>query len=134
LQAEQSNLFYAHFEVARSAHKFQHQLEAGERIIVGVNKFVDDMEVSVGRTNPQGMYDPEKRAQAEEKQLANLAKLKRERDNQAVEALKRLKEAAADESVNLIPPLVETVKTYATLGEITNTLKEVFGERQKYAL
>jgi len=122
-------------EVARSAHEFQHQLETGERIIVGVNKFVDESEVPIGRSNPQGMYDPEKRAAAEEKQLAHLAELKKNRDNEVVQAsLNRLKEAAADENINMVPPLVETVKTYATIGEITNSLKQVFGDYQRHTL
>ena len=46
-------------------------------------------------------------------------------------ALKHLKEAAQDESANIIPPLVEAVEAYATLGEITNTLKEIFGTYQE---
>ena len=116
-------------EVAKSAHEHQRRIETGEEIVVGVNKFVNDPDVTVGRTNPQGLYDPVKREAAEAKQLANLAELKKGRDNEAVQAsLNRLKEAARDESVNLIPPLVETVKTYATEGEICDALKEVFGE------
>ena len=79
-------------------------------------------------------YDPKKRADAEEKQLAQLAETKKGRDNSAVEAtLARLEDAAKEESANIIPPLIECVKAYATVGEMTSTLKKVFGEHQGYA-
>ncbi|MDY6833305.1 MAG: methylmalonyl-CoA mutase family protein [Chloroflexota bacterium] len=121
-------------EIARSAHEWQRQIEAGERTVVGVNKFVGEQELDVlPQTIVEHPYDPKKRAAAEEKQIDRLTKIKKERDNEAVQAsLKRLKEAAQDDSVNLIPPLVESVKLYASLGEMTKALKEVFGEYQSY--
>jgi len=121
-------------ELARSAHEFQHQIETGEKMVVGVNAFVgeQELEVETQRMVPDP-YDPQKRAQAEEQQLASLAEVKRGRDEQAVEeALRRLKEVASDENANTIPPLVEAVKAYATVGEMTKTLKEVFGEFRDY--
>ena len=121
-------------ELAKSAHEFQHQIETGEKMIVGVNAFVgeQELEVETQRMVPDP-YDPQKRAQAEEQQLASLAEVKRGRDEQAVEeALRRLKEVASDENANTIPPLVEAVKAYATVGEMTKTLKEVFGEFRDY--
>ncbi len=126
-------LGYIEREIAESAYQYQKEVETGERVIVGVNKFVgeDELEVNTNRLVPDP-YDPEKRAKAEERQIANLAEVKRQRDNKAVQTtLKRLKEAAQDESVNIIPPLVETVKTYATVGEICDTLKQVFGTYQQ---
>jgi len=64
---------------------------------------------------------------------AFLWKIKQERDNQKVQStLKRLKEAAQDNDVNLIPPVLEAVKAYATVGEICDVLKEVFGEYSTY--
>ena len=78
-------------------------------------------------------YDPKKRADAEEKQIRNLARVKRERDNQQVQAcLRRLKDAANDESLNLIPPMLEAVKAYATIGEMCGVSREVFGEYGAY--
>ncbi len=115
---------------ARSASEYQRQVESGKRIIVGVNAFTDDSELEVltSRLVPYP-YSAEKRAQAEKTQVANLGEMKRNRDNRAVtESLKQLKGAAKDEEVNLIPPILEAVKTYATLGEISDTLREVFGE------
>ena len=121
---------YVQREIARSAYQQQKEIETGERIIVGVNKFTgpDELEVSTTRLVPHP-YDPAKRVEAEEKQIANLTQVKKDRDNQAVEAsLKRLKEAARDESENTIPPILESVKLYTTLGEMCNVLRDVFGE------
>jgi len=120
-------------EIARGAYEKQRAIETGEKIVVGVNKFIgeDELEITINRVVP-APYDPEKRARAEEQQLANLAQVKGERDDQAVKvALKRVKETAQDENINIIPSLVEAVEAYATVGEITNTLKEVFGTYQE---
>lgn len=117
-------------EIARSAYEYQKQVESGERVIVGVNAFTDEHELEV-RTNRlvPYPYDAAKRAQAEERQLASLKELRSNRNNQEVAgALKQLKETAHDEAVNLIPPILEAVKTYATLGEICDVLRSVFGE------
>jgi len=120
-------------EIARCAYEKQRAIETGETTVVGVNKFIGEgeLEISINRMVPDP-YDPEKRARAEEEQIANLSKMRKERDNQAVQtALKRVKEAAQDESANTIPSLVEAVEAYASVGEITNTLKEVFGTYQE---
>ncbi len=120
-------------EIAKSAYEHQKALETGEKTVVGVNKFIGEgeLEITINRMVPDP-YDPEKRERAEEEQIANLDKVRKERDNQAVEAaLKRVKESAQDESANTIPPLVEAVEAYATVGEITDTLKEVFGTYQE---
>jgi methylmalonyl-CoA mutase N-terminal domain/subunit len=120
-------------EIAKSAWVHQKAIESGKQIVVGVNKFVGEgeLEININRMVPDP-YDPERRARAEERQIANLNKVRKERDNQAVSAaLKRVKEAAQDESANTIPPLVEAVEAYATIGEITTVLKEVFGTYQE---
>jgi len=120
-------------EIARSAYEKQRAIETGEKTVVGVNKFTgeDELEITINRVVPDP-YDPEKRARAEEQQLANLAKVKGERDDQAVKvALKRVRGTAQDETANVIPSLVEAVEAYATVGEIINTLKEVFGTYQE---
>jgi len=125
--------FY-HREIARSAYDFQRGVETGERVIVGVNAFLGENELEVETSRLVAHpYDPKKRDEAEQRQLDNLAKVKKERDNEAVKAsLERLKEAAKDESVNLIPPLMECVRLYASEGEMVNALKEVFGEYESY--
>ncbi len=117
-------------EVAKSAYQYQREVESGKRVIVGVNRFTGENELTVtsNRLVPHP-YDPKKREDAEARQIANLAKVKRERDNQKVEAnLKALHRAAKDEKENLVPYFLDGVKSYATLGEMCNVLRDVFGE------
>ena len=120
--------------VAQSAYEYQKKLETGEEIVVGVNAFTDEQELEVlpNRLIPYP-YDATKRAEAEKKQLARLAKVKEERDNEKVRSLlAKLEETAADEKANIMPLTIEAVKAYATIGEITGTLKKVFGEYSGY--
>lgn len=121
-------------EIARSAYEFQKGIETGMNVVVGVNAFLGENELEVETSRLVAHpYDPKKRDEAEQRQLDNLAKVKQERDSEAVKAsLKRLKEAAEDESVNLIPSLMECVKLYASEGEMVDVLKEVFGEYKAY--
>jgi len=116
--------------VARNAYQFQREVETGQRVVVGVNRFTGDneLEVTTSRLVPHP-YDPKKREDAEERQLANLAKVKKERDNQTVQStLKDLHKAAKDEQENLMPYFLDCVKAYATVGEMCNVLRDVFGE------
>jgi methylmalonyl-CoA mutase N-terminal domain/subunit len=125
---------YMQSAVARSAYEYQRKLETGEETVVGVNAFTGEQEIEVmpNRMVPYP-YDADKRAKAEEKQIAKLKKIKKERDNRQVEKiLAQLKEAANDEKVNLMPLTIEAVKAYATIGEICGTLKQVFGEYSGY--
>ncbi len=117
-------------QIAQSAYQFQREVESGERIIVGINAFTgeQELEVSTSRLVPHP-YDAEKRAEAEQKQLARLREVKQNRNNQEVTgALQRLQGVVADERVNLIPVILEAVKSYATIGEICGVLREEFGE------
>ncbi len=125
---------YMQREIARGAYEYQRQVEMGERVIVGVNRFTGEQELEVlTHRLVEHPYDPKKRAEAEERQLKNLAQVKGARDNGQVQAtLKRLKEEAGDEKANLIPPILEAVKAYASVGEMCNVLREVFGEYQAY--
>lgn len=127
---------YMQQEIAKGAYQFQREVESRERVIVGVNRFIGEHELEVTTTRlVEHPYDPVKRAEAEQKQIANLAKVKRERDNEKVKAcLKRLEEAARDESLNTIPPIWEAVKEYATVGEMCRVLRDVFGEYQVYSV
>jgi methylmalonyl-CoA mutase N-terminal domain/subunit len=115
-------------EVLRSAEDFQRQLETGEATVVGVNKYneADEIDVMTPRTSP---YPVARREQAEAKQIAALRRVKRERDPRAVQScLEKIENAARDERANLIPHFIEAVKAYATVGEICDTLRGVFGE------
>ncbi|MDY6907288.1 MAG: methylmalonyl-CoA mutase family protein [Chloroflexota bacterium] len=122
-------------EVARSAYDHQRKLETGEKVMVGVNRFTGEQELEVNTQRlVEHPYDPKRRDDAEEKQLAKLAQVKRERDNEKVQAsLARLTEAAKDEDTNLIPVILESVKAYASIGEICGVLRQVFGEYQAYS-
>lgn len=106
-------------EIADSAYNYQKAVERKEKIIVGVNEFQMDHElIPILQIN-------EKAAQ---QQLARLKKVKKSRNKARVrQNLIDLKKAAEDEE-NLMPFLLECVQSYATLGEIINSLKEVYGE------
>jgi methylmalonyl-CoA mutase N-terminal domain/subunit len=113
---------YIQREIQESAYKWQMQVEKGERVIVGVNKYVDKKEVP-----PKDLLRVD--ASVGEGQKKRLAALRAKRDNAAVNAaLDALEEGAKDEHVNLMPLILTAVKTYATEGEICKRLRKVFGE------
>ncbi len=111
--------FFQH-EIQRSAYEFQLDVEAQKRIIVGVNKFKTDEKIQVPLQKIS--------EQSREEQVARLKKVKAERDNAAVNSrLQRLSAAAATKA-NLIPLILECVEAYASVGEISNTLRKAWGE------
>jgi methylmalonyl-CoA mutase, N-terminal domain len=113
-------------EIAASAYKFQREIEKGERIIVGLNRFQTHEEKQTGLLK----VDPEVGA----KQIARLQELKNTRDNAAVEkALAELK-TAAEGTDALMVPILNAVRNLATLGEVCDTLRGVFGEYEAPAL
>ena len=108
-------------EITESAYRFQKAVESKERIIVGVNKFVSEEKAPIKILR----IDPE----IEKALVERLNQIKRQRNQAKVkEALSRLRGAAEREDVNLMPFVIDAVKEYATLGEICDTLREVFGE------
>ena len=112
---------YIQKEIADSAYTYQKEIEAGKRIVVGVNKFQEEEE-----TTMEGLLrvDPA----VGEEQVKRLLKLKESRDNVAVQnKLADLRKAAQGEE-NLMPYILEAVRLYATEGEICNVLREVFGK------
>lgn len=124
---------YISNEIAQSAYHYQREVENSERVIVGVNKFTEENELAVttNRVVPDP-YDSGKRMRAEERQIRNVIEIRKLRDNEMVKGtLGKLIEAAQDESTNLIRPLVEAVKSYATVQEINDTLKIVFGSYEE---
>lgn len=113
-------LGYIQNEISRSAYEYQMKIESKEKIIVGVNEFKSDekQKVEIFRLNEEAI----------QRQIEKLKKLKVERDNDKVNAsLKRLKESALL-GENLMPSILECVEVYATLGEISDVLREVWGE------
>jgi methylmalonyl-CoA mutase N-terminal domain/subunit len=113
-------------EIGASAYKFQQEVEKGQRIIVGLNRFQTQEE------KPSGLLkvDPE----VGEKQQARLQELRSTRDNAAVQKTLAELKAAAQGTDNLMPPILKAVKALATLGEVCDTLREVFGEYEAPAL
>jgi len=127
---------YLQREVARSAYERQKRLEEGKDLIVGVNCYTGESELEVQTTRlVPHPYDPERRENAEKNQIQRLKEIKKTRDREKVaNLLRELKQAAAREEENLFPHLIECVKAYATVQEICDTLREVFGEYQPAAL
>ncbi len=108
-------------EILNSAYALQMATERNEKVIIGVNKFASDATSDVNLTS----VDPSIRDIQAKKILA----LKDRRDNAAVaSALAALSQAAEDDSVNLMKPILRAVKAYATLGEICDCLRNIFGE------
>ncbi len=108
-------------EIQESAYQYQRSVESKDRVVVGVNKFQLEAE-----TLPEGLLkvDPA----VGEYQKERIALLKADRDAEAVAAaLKRLEETAQSDG-NLLPPIIAAAKVYATIGEICDVLRGVFGE------
>jgi len=111
---------YIQKEIATSAYNYQRAVDSSEQIIVGVNKFAVDKE-NLPETLEIGM-------EVEQKQIERLKRLKQERDNQKVgEVLDRVRSVASSNE-NIMPVVIEAVKDYATVGEISDALRDVFGE------
>jgi methylmalonyl-CoA mutase N-terminal domain/subunit len=112
---------YPQREIADSAYRYQREIETNKRIIIGVNDFVlEGEEISI----PVLKIDPE----VERRQIERLNKTRKERDNKKVqEALDGLRKAS-EGTDNVIPHVVNAVKAYATVGEICDVWREVFGE------
>ncbi|MEM3596991.1 MAG: methylmalonyl-CoA mutase family protein [Candidatus Bathyarchaeia archaeon] len=108
-------------EIVESAYRFQKEVESKKRIIVGVNEFISEEEAPIKILQ----IDPE----IEKTLVERLKRLKQQREKAKVEeALSKLRKAAENENENLMPYILKAVKVYATLGEICDTLREVFGE------
>jgi methylmalonyl-CoA mutase N-terminal domain/subunit len=114
---------YIQQEIMDASYSYQKKVESAEIIVVGMNKYQIEEEA------PKGLLrvDPS----VGEMQKAKLAKLRAERDNAAVDmALTKLR-AACEGTENVMPLILEAVRTYATLGEICGVMREVFGEYQQ---
>ncbi|MBK9179138.1 MAG: methylmalonyl-CoA mutase [Acidimicrobiales bacterium] len=107
-------------EIADSAYELERKLNAGRRVVVGVNRFTDADEDPIEILQIT--------AEDERRQVKRLQQVRAERDQAAVDAaLARLATDAADPTVNLVPAIIDAVRTYATLGETMTTLAGVFG-------
>jgi methylmalonyl-CoA mutase, N-terminal domain len=115
---------YFQREIARSAQRQQREIESGERVIVGVNDFVvegEELEIPLLRITEE----------AEHRQRERMARMRERRDQAAVDrSLAALKQSAAA-GENVVPALLDAVRTYATLYEIRAAMEEVFGAYQE---
>jgi methylmalonyl-CoA mutase N-terminal domain/subunit len=107
-------------EIASSAYQLQKEIEEKERIVVGVNEYKIEEEVNIKPLQ----YDP----RAEKKVVTRLKEFKRSRDSARIRKVLDNVRRVAEQNGNLVPPVFEAVKSYATLGEICSVLREVYGE------
>jgi methylmalonyl-CoA mutase N-terminal domain/subunit len=107
-------------EIAQSAYRYQQEIEKKERIVVGVNDYVQDEPIQIPLLTEV--------AAGKQHHIDRLNQVRRERDNREVR--KRLEDLrlAAKGNANLMPSILEAVRAYATLGEICGALRDVFGE------
>jgi methylmalonyl-CoA mutase N-terminal domain/subunit len=107
-------------EIADASFRYQHEVEQKQRVIVGVNRYEleDEPQVDILRIDPA----------LERKQIERVQSLRAKRDSAAVEtALARVRSAASADDDNLMPPLLEASRAYATLGEMCDALRDVWG-------
>ncbi len=118
IEAIKENFFQR--EIADASFRFQSEVEAGDRVIVGVNRYQLEDEAP-----PEILsIDPA----LEGKQVERVQALRARRDSAAVEQrLAQLREAAAREDVNLMPIIVDCARDYVTMGEMCDALREVWG-------
>jgi methylmalonyl-CoA mutase N-terminal domain/subunit len=107
-------------EIQRAAYDFQRAVESREQIVVGVNEFVAEEE----RTIPTLRID----AEIERNQVQRLQALRAKRDNSKTSAALAELERRASTSENLLPAILAAVESYATVGEISDALRRVYGE------
>jgi methylmalonyl-CoA mutase N-terminal domain/subunit len=106
-------------QIQESAYRTQRAIDSGDQVVVGVNRYRDE----ASATPPTQKIDPE----GERRQVAGLRRVRAERDPAAWEAALRRLDDAARGSDNLMPPLIEAVKAYATVGEIADRLRAAWG-------
>ncbi|TCD04656.1 methylmalonyl-CoA mutase [Pedobacter frigidisoli] len=111
---------YMQNEIASASYQYQKEIESGDRISVGVNKFAQKEEDLIEGFN---IDDSIRKLQTEK-----LSSLKAERNNDSVAKALAILKNAAKEDINLMPLIIDAVEKYATLGEIADTLRNVFGE------
>ena len=111
---------YIQREIAEASYAQQREFDSGEQVVVGINAYADDSELSI----PLLKVDME----GERRQVRRLEEVRRSRDDRQVASALRHLESAASRSENLMPLIIEAVRAYATLGEIMGVLRNRFGE------
>jgi methylmalonyl-CoA mutase N-terminal domain/subunit len=111
---------YPQQEIGNAAYKYQRQLETGEKVIVGINKYVVDQEEPIETL----LIDDE----VEKVQIANVQKVKAERDSASVQQNLEALRGACKSGENVMPFILDAVRAYASLGEICDVFRDEFGE------
>jgi len=111
---------FPQMEIADAAYHYQRQIDAGEKVVVGVNKYVVEE-----KAPPEILKIDE---EVEEKQIARLQKVKRERDNRKVAQILKDLRAASKTDKNVMPFVIDAVREYATEQEICDVWRDIFGE------
>jgi methylmalonyl-CoA mutase N-terminal domain/subunit len=114
---------YIQREIQQAAYDYQKSIESGERVVVGVNRYRDER----GTPLPLLRIDPE----VERAQVERLRELRARRDASRLQAALRQVEETARSEQNLMPAILEAVRAYATVGEISDVMRRVFGEYQE---
>ena len=108
-------------EIADTAYRYQQELERDDRVVVGVNKYQIDEKQPIDTLKIN--------EEAQKRQIERIARVRDTRDNSKVrEALDELRETFKDEKANSMYPIIKAVRAYATLGEIMDVGREVFGD------
>ncbi|MFH1418100.1 MAG: methylmalonyl-CoA mutase family protein [Planctomycetota bacterium] len=115
--------YYPQGEIERSAYDYQQEIERGERVIVGVNRYKTDEEAQ-----PETLTIS---AESQRRQIERLDKVRAHRDDATVSRTLDTLEETARGNDNLMPPILEAVRAYATVGEICDRLRSVFGEYEE---
>jgi len=113
-------------EIQESSYKYQKEIESGQRVVIGVNKFASTQPEVTGLQR----IDPEQI----KRQLARVAEVKRSRDQTKANAALANLERVARGTDNTMPTVLECVEAYATLGEICGVFRRVFGEQKEYLI
>jgi methylmalonyl-CoA mutase N-terminal domain/subunit len=109
---------YPQAEIADSAYKYQRQIDSGEKVIVGVNKYATDRSpITIWRMKPE----------IEERQLRRLREVKQMRNNEKVKELLHRIRMVSNNGENLMPHIIDAVREYATVQEICDVWRDVFG-------
>ena len=107
-------------EISNSSYKFQQSIDAKEKIVVGLNKYIEDEEIDI---NLQKIEE-----NALKKQLAKIKNLKNSRDNAEVKNKINSIELCTQTNENLIPKIIDAARSECTLGEISDAMRRSFGE------
>jgi methylmalonyl-CoA mutase N-terminal domain/subunit len=117
---------YPQAEIQQAAYEYQQAVEMGEQVVVGVNRFAGGPEKPIPTLKIE--------AEIEKAQVARLKALRSRRDAEKTKAALAEVERRAASTENLMPAILNAVEAYATVGEISDAMRRVFGEFQEFAV